>query len=440
MPDNDCPLPARIGPDRNVLWKTALPSGHSSPVVHGSRIYLTAVRDKTLLTLALDRDTGKVLWEARAPHEAREKIHAIGSQAQPTPATDGTCVISFFGSSGLLCYDTDGKLRWHRPMGPFKNEFGAGSSPLLVGDRVIVGQDNDEGSFLMALDKSTGRELWEVDRSESPVSFASPVVLEHGGHKQVVKAGTLRVVAYDLETGTEVWTVRGMSRVMNMTPSVGPDGTLSATGWAAGGDAGERFDVAPFADMIARHDANKNGTLELDEMPDGPLKERFAQIDRDKDNHITAREYEGMRHIFDAARNRVVAIRPGGRGDVTATHVLWEQTRDLPVIPSPLFYKGLLFVPKDGGILTALDARTGEVVRRDRVPASGNFYSSPVGGDGKVYLLSQRGDVVVVSAERQWRVLSRDRFDEEVFATPALVDGRIYLRTTGHLYCFADKP
>jgi outer membrane protein assembly factor BamB len=440
LPDSDRPLPARLGPERNVLWKVALPPGHSSPIVHGEHIYLTAVRDRKLLTMALDRRTGKVLWEAESPYRQLEKIHAIGSHAQATPATDGTRVVSFFGSSGVFCHDADGKLLWHLPLGPFKNDFGAASSPLIVGDRVIVGQDSDQDSFLMAIDKHTGKVLWKADRSEFPVSFASPVLLEAQGQKQVVVAGTLRVVAYDLETGREAWTVRGMARVMNMTPSVGPDGTVYATGWTAGGDATERFDVPPFAMMLARHDADKNGTLELGEMPDGPLKERFSQIDRDKDGHVTAQEYEGMRRIFDAAHNRMAAIRPGGRGDVTATHVLWEHARDLPVIPSPLYFKGLLFLPKNGGFLTVLDARTGETTRRDRVPGVGNYYSSPVGGDGKVYLFSQRGDVVVLSAEPQWRVLSHDRFGEEVFATPAIVDGRIYVRTAGHLYCFGARP
>jgi outer membrane protein assembly factor BamB len=439
-PDSDRPLPAHIGPSRNVVWKVPLPPGHSSPVVSGDRIYLTAVRDRSLLTLGLDRQTGKVLWEAEAPHQQLEKIHAIGSHVQATPATDGTCVVSVFGSSGIFCYDTGGKLLWHVPMGPFKNDFGVASSPLLAGDRVIVGQDHDRDSFLMALDRRTGKPLWKTDRSEFPVSFSSPVLLETAGRKQIVMAGTLRVAGYDLETGKEMWTVRGMARVMNMTPSVGPDGTLYVAGWTAGGDAGERFDVAPFREMLARHDANKNGTLELDEIPAGPLKERFSQIDRDKDAHVTEAEYEDMRRIFDTAHNRIVAIRPGGKGDVTDSHVLWEQTRDLPVIPSPLYYKGLLFLPKNGGILTVLDARTGQPTRRDRVPGSGNYYSSPVGGDGKVYLLNQRGDVVVLSAEPQWRVLSRDRFGEEVFATPAIVDGHIYVRTTGHLYCFAEQP
>lgn len=432
-------LPTRIGPDRNVLWKTALPPGHSSPVIAGDRIFLTAVRDKKLFTLGIDRATGKVLWQAEAPYKRAEKIHQIGSLAQSTPATDGSLVVSLFGSCGLFCYDKNGKRLWHVPMGPFKNDFGAASSLLIVGDRVLLNQDHDTDSFLMCLDKRTGKLLWKTDRSEFPVGYATPVIWEVAGRKQVVVAGTLRVIGYDFDSGKELWTVGGMARVLNMTPTVGPDNTLYVAGWAAGADAGERIEAPPFADMLRKHDRSGNGTLELNEMPEGPLKQRFTLIDRDKDGHITKKEYDGMRHIFHAAQNRLVAIKPGGRGDITATHVLWSHDRHLPFVPSPLLYKGQLFLVKNGGFVTTLDAHTGKLAKTGRAPGAANYYASPVGGDGKVYLVSERGELTVISAEPQWRFLSRARFEEDVYATPALLDGRIYLRTTGHLYCFGEK-
>jgi len=438
LPDVDQKMPAQIAPDKNVLWKIPLSPGHSSPVIHGDRLFLTAVHHKKLLTLALDRGNGKLLWEAEAPHKGLEKIHQIGSHAQATPVTDGSRVISFFGSSGLYCYDLDGKLLWHRPMGPFKNEFGSGSSPILVGDKVILNQDHDSESFLIALDKKTGQVLWRTERSEFAIGYATPVVWEVEGKKQLVVAGTLRVVGYDPDTGQEIWTVRGLARVINMTPAIGSDNVLYVCGWTAGADPGERFDVPPFAEMIEKYDRDKNGTLELDELPKGPLKERFAHIDRDKNGHITKVEWEAIQRIMQTAENRMVAIKPGGKGDVTQTHVLWEQRRQLPYVPSPLYCKGQLFLIKNNGILTALDAKTGEPGKSERLQTPSNYYASPVGGDGKVYLFSQRGDAIVVSAEPQWQVLSRARFGEEIFATPAIVDGRMYLRTAGYLFCFGE--
>src|SRR5262245_51091623 len=428
-------LPAELGPTTNVVWKTALPPGHSSPVVVGDRIYMTAVRQKRLLTIALDRKDGRILWEEEAPARALEKVHRIGSHAQPTPAADGEGVVSFFGSCGLFGYDRDGKLRWHRPLGPFKNEFGAGSSPVLVGDRVLLCQDHDQDSFLMTFDRRSGKTLWKADRSEFLRGYCTPVLWDVAGRKQVVVAGTLRVAGYDLQTGKELWTVRGISRTVCMTPVVGDDGLLYVAGWAAGGDAGARIEVEPFDTVIKRLDKNGNGKLEANELTSGPMAERFPQVDIDKDGSITRQEYERFRDLFEKGRNVVLAIRPGGKGDVTDSHVVWKNTRQVPFCASPLYLGGLIYTVKDGGLLACLDARDGKVIRNDRLPGRGNYYSSPVAGDGKIYLLNEQGRLSVVRAGRDWEVLGSSDFEEDTYATPAIADGRIYLRTAGHLYC-----
>ncbi len=429
-------LPTDVGPETNVVWKTALPPGHSSPIVVGDRLYLTAEREKTLLTIALDPGSGKVVWQAEAPSTTLEKVHKIGSHAQSTPAADGDCVVSFFGSCGLFCYDRAGKQLWHQPMGPFKNDFGAGSSPILAGDWVLLCQDHDQGSFLTALDKNTGKTIWKTDRSEFLRGYCSPVVWEVDGKKQVVVAGTLRVVGYDLATGKELWTVRGISRTVCMTPVVGDDGVLYVAGWSAGGDAEARIEVEPFDSVIKRLDKNGNGKLEANELTTGPIAERFTQVDVDKDGSITREEYERFRDLFAKGQNVMLAIRPGGKGDVTDTHVVWRNTKQVPFCASPLHVGGLVFTVKDGGFLSCLDAKDGKLLKRERLPGPGNYYSSPVAGDGKIYLLSERGRLTVVSAVRDWQVLASSDFQEDGYATPALADGRIYLRTAGHLYCF----
>jgi outer membrane protein assembly factor BamB len=432
----DQSLPAEIGPDKNVVWKTSLPPGHSSPVVVGDRVFVTAVCEQSLVTIGLDRATGKVLWQADAPRSELEVIHRIGSYAQPSPAADREVVVSCFGSSGLLCYDHDGTLRWRLAMGPFNDDYGAGSSPILAGDRVIINQDHDTDSFLMAVDKRTGKLLWKTDRSEFPRNYASPVIWETNGRKTIVVPATLRVVGYDFDTGREVWTVRGISRIVIMTPVVSPDNTLYVGAWAPGGDESERIEVTPYAEFIAKHDKNGNGTFEEDEFPDGPVRQRFRQFDRDKTGHVTKEEYESMRGIFDVAKNVIIAIRPGGSGDITHTHVLWKYGKLLPYCPSPVFYRDNIFMVKDGGIVSCLDAKTGLPTKQGRVSGTAGYYSSPVAGDGKIYLLSQRGELTVISAEPQWRELATAKFGEDAFATPAIVDGRIYLRTASHLFCF----
>ena len=433
---DDARLPAEIGPGRNVVWKTPLPPGHSSPVVVGDRIYFTAVENRRLLTIALDRKDGHVLWRAQAPAHALEKVHRIGSHAQSTPAADAAGVVSFFGSCGLFCYDRGGKLLWRRPMGPFKNEFGAGSSPVIAGGRVLLCQDHDQGSFLLALDRRTGAVLWKTDRSEFLRGYCTPVLWDSAGRKQIVIVGTLRVAGYDLESGKEVWTVRGIARTICATPAVGEDGRLYLSGWAAGGDPGAPIKVEPFDSVIKKLDKNGNGKLEANELTSGPMAQRFPQVDLDKDGSITREEYERFRGLFAKGQNSLLAIRPGGKGDVTSSHVVWKNTRNVPFCASPLCLGGQVYTVKDGGILAVVDARDGKALRRERLPGGGNYYSSPVAGDGKVYLLSERGRLAVVQAGREGRLLFAGDFEEDVYATPALADGRIYLRTSGHLYCF----
>lgn len=432
------PLPTEIGPTRGVRWRTALPPGHSSPVVIGDRIFLTAVRDQEQLeTLCLERVSGRILWRVEAPHQHLEQIHGIGSYAQPTPAADATRVVALFGSCGLFCYDHAGQLLWHQPMGPFNDEFGAASSPILVEDRVLVAQDHDTSSFVAAYDKQTGQLLWRTDRSAFSRSYATPVVWENGGVRQVVVAGMLKLVAYDWTSGQPLWSLGGLSRVVCMTPVVGDNGWLYAAGWSAGGDPGDRIRLEPFADYLSQNDANGNGVLESGEVANSAaLKTRFAQCDRNKDGQITRQEYEEFAQLFELSQNAVVAVRPAAEGRVGPEQVAWRYERFVPFCASPLYYQGHIYTIKDGGILTSLDAQTGRAIKTGRVMGTGNYYASPVAGDGKLYLVSQRGTLSVVRAAGDWELLHAAELGEECYATPALVDGQIFLRTSGHLYCF----
>ena len=434
-------LPAEIGPDTNQIWRTALPPGHSSPAIVGNRIFITGVRGDTkkeLLTFGLDRTTGTILWEAPAPYKKLEEIHTIGSHAQSSPCADADVVVSFFGSSGLYCYDHSGKQLWSKSMGPFNNNFGAGSSPLIVDDCIILCQDHDLDSFLMAIDKKSGETLWKTDRSEFPRNYCTPILWDNAGHKQIVIAATLRVVGYDFETGKEAWTVRGISRMVSCSPTIGDNGNLYVAGWAAGGDDNERIGVEPY-ESVAYKDTDKSGTLEESELKDGPVHQRFSQVDRNKDGKITPAEYEYFRGLFADGKNMVLCIKPGAKDEATESHVVWRQSRLVPFCASPVFVDGLLFTVKDGGVLQCLDAKTGKSLKQLRLEASKSYYASPVSGDGKVYFLDEIGQLTVIGATDKAEVLHTADFKEDVYATPALVDGRIYLRTAKALYCFGLK-
>ncbi len=434
-------LPITIGPDEPFLWKSEFPAGHSSPVVFGNRIFLTAEKDKTLLTVCVNRQDGTILWQRESPYQKLEEIHEIGSHAQSSPVTDGHHVVSFFGSSGMYCYDMEGNLLWKKSFGPFNNTFGSGTSPVISGDAIILCQDHDTDSFLISLNKHDGSTNWITDRREFPRNYCTPVIWTVNGKKQIVVAATLRVVGYDFNQGKELWTVRGIARTVCMTPVIGSDNTLYVSGWAGGGGTRDRIVVSPFETVLQTHDQNQNGTLEKDELEEGgAIHRRFVQVDRDKTGSVTETEYEYFRYLFDNGKNMLIAIRPGGSGDLTETHVAWKFRRYLPFCASPLFYNGYLFTIKDGGILTSLNAQTGQPLKTNRIPGSAPYYSSPVAADGKVYLFDQRGRTTVVSAWADWTILATSDFGEDIYATPAIADGQLFVRTNGHLYCFGTPP
>jgi len=405
-----------------------------TPVVHGDRIFMTGLAEKSLRTFAVNRLDGKIIWSAEAPYEKLESVHRIGSHATPSVATDGEVVISMFGSSGLFCYDVDGKQLWHRQMGPFNNNFGAASSPLLIDDRIVMVQDHDTGSFLAVYDKNSGNEVWKAERPNSRRNYSTPCIWAVDGQRQIVVAGSAHVVAYDFETGDAIWTVRGVSRVVNTTPVVGEDNRLyvACTG-------GQESEQPVFADLLKTSDANGNVLLEPDELPKSPIKSFFSQFDRDANGTLDETEYNSIRDIFSLSETVAMAIRPGGTGDITDSHVDWKQSQSIPRNASPLYYKGVVFLIADGGIATSLDVQTGEIIHRGRLSNTGKYYSSPAVGDGKLYIIGERGHLTVVSAHGEWEQLAESSFGEDVYASPAISHSCIFVRTVSHLYCFSLK-
>ena len=191
-------LPGQPARDQQLQWQVQLPGGHSSPVIAGSRLFLTGVDGEDLVMLSLDRATGRQLWKQKVPWETKEKFHTTGSLAQSTPVTDGEVVVGFFGSSGLHAWTVDGQPLWSLRMGPFANDFGAGSSPVIDGERVVLVQDHDVDSFIAVYDRRTGRQLWRQDRSEFLRNYATPLIWNVGGRRQIVVLATLRIVSYEI--------------------------------------------------------------------------------------------------------------------------------------------------------------------------------------------------------------------------------------------------
>jgi outer membrane protein assembly factor BamB len=431
--------PAHFGPTTNLFWVTPLPPGHSSPCVWGERIFLTAFENGKLETLCLNRRDGKILWRAAAPAEKIEPVHRVGSPASPTPATDGKSVFVYFGSFGLISYDFSGSEVWRKPLPIPMIEFGSGSSPLVAGDLVVLLCDQDVDSFLMAVDGRTGKTVWKTARPEFRRGFSSPFLWRHDGVEEIVVTGTVWLKGYDLKDGVESWKMRGLARVANASAASG-DGLLFASSWNIGADAGGRLSLQSFEAFAAENDKDKSGKISKEEFPAGALRDRFSQIDLNKDGFVVADEWRVSEEIFAKAENALFAVRAGGRGDITSTHLAWKQTRGLPYVPSPLFFDGRVYVVKNGGMASCFEAKTGRpLYEEERLGAGGDYYSSPIAAGGKIYFASQQGAVTVIEAGNAFRVLARNQFDEEIMATPAIVDGIIYLRTAGRLFAFREK-
>ena len=433
-------LPAELGGARNVVWKTALPPGYSSPVLSGDRIFLTAFEGEKLLTIALDRKTGQERWRRESPRDRREKVDQRNGPASPTPVADGKNVYVFFPDYGLVSYTFAGEERWRTPLGPFSNVYGMGASPILAGDLVVLVCDQSRGSFAAAFRQTDGREVWRTPRPDAVSGHSTPVVYDPpGGPLQVIAPGSFRMDYYAAATGEIVSWVGGLPGEMKSGPVLVGD-TVYINGFASpDNDPGQQVIVPPFAEVLAARDADKDGKISPAEAPDDRTRKYFVFIDLDEDGAADAAEWRTWTN-GSASENGLLAFRAGGRGDQTGKGLLWRYSRSVPQLPTTLVYRGALYMINDGGILTTFDADTGKVRSQARLRgAVDHYYASPVAGDGKIYLLSQRGTLSVVSAADQWQVIHSAEFGEECFATPALLDGRIYLRTSGHLYCFGSR-
>lgn len=390
----------------NVRWKIEMPGlGLASPIVWGDRVYLMSARptdplayeveqqaaqerrerrerggvqprEQSFVVTALSRQDGSVIWERTArtasPHEGH---HTENSWASGSPVTDGEVLVAHFGSHGTYAYDLEGNVLWSVDLGDMttRNGFGEGTSPSIAADKVIVNWDHEGDSFIVALDKNSGEELWRRDRDEV-TSWGTPLILEHNGRVQAIVPATGESRGYDLETGDELWSLSGMT--VNTIPSpVHRDGVVYLTS----GFRGNMLQAVSLADA---------------------------------------------------------------EGELTNTSeaVLWTYDRDTPYVASMLLYEEqLYFLKRLDNILTSLDVESGEIVfNQIRIEQVDNVWSSPVGAAGRVYITGREGTTVVLEHGPEYKVLATNRLDDHFDATPAIVDGEIYLRGAKNLYCIAE--
>jgi outer membrane protein assembly factor BamB len=395
----------------NILWRTSIPGlAHSSPVVWGKRIFVTsavssdpkatfrpglygdgdASKDRSRhrwMIYALDKRTGKILWE-RVAHEGEpiEKRHIKSTYANSTPATDGRIVVAWFGSQGVHAYDVNGRFLWKVDLGRLDLgaydiptfEWGSASSPIIWNGLVILQCDTQTDSFLLALDAATGKTVWKTDRDEIP-SWGTPTVATTAAGPELVANASNYIRGYDPRNGKELWRLGRSSKITAPTPI--------------------------FADGV----------------------------------FVVASGRGPERPIF--------VVRPDARGDLTLPEgktnsdaVLWSRTGRGSYMPTPLVYNGILYVLANNGLFDAYNLKTGDEIYRQRLPLIGSgFSASPVAADGKIYLANEDGEVLVIAAGQKFSHLGTNSMGELLMATPALSDGVMYVRSSGTLFAVGRK-
>ena len=469
----DCRPPVAIDPQA-ATWSVDAPIGHSSPVLAEQRVIVTGLEGNRLVTFAFNKQTGELAWRRDAPEQSLDRVHEANNVASSTPAVDANRIYVYFGSYGLLCYDHDGQLQWEKQIPTPKTLYGVSTSPILHGDLLILVLDNDANlpdsrvsqSKIIALNKSSGELVWETARPFHRSGWSTPTIWSHDGGEELVVLGSGSLRGYDVTNGVEKWFVNGFSRETISRPIVG-DGLVYASASMLGGVADERPDPEPFWAAIMHFDANGDERLQRDEMtehftfpfrPDLPvdhpgfglpmpkdearraprLDGMFASIDKDKDGFWTKEEFLS-RISFNRGKPNLLAVKPGGQGDVTESHVAWALHRNIPEIPSPVLYRDRIYLVRDGGILSAIEASTGDVIYRKRLRATGHYRTSPVVANDHVYVISEVGVVSVVKVGDEFEVLHQQSLGEPVAATPAIDKTTIYIRTEKRLIAFRAK-
>lgn len=436
-----------------------MPRGISSPIIWGNHLFLTALENSRLLTLAYDLRDGRELWRQAAPAEKLEPCHEFSSPAASTPCTDGERVYVYFGSFGLLAYDFSGKEAWRRPFECLPSQYGTATSPILAGGQLILQRDGDStNSQLIALAPATGRILWESPRPLAGACYSTPMVWRHDGVEELIIQGKGRVAAYSMTGGEPKWWVRGWGFSAVTTPVAG--GGLLFAGGSGMGDPSEPDDpLFDWTKLIAAYDDNKDGQLALEEMPKSvvwhirkelpidvpgngfPMRDLMSFfVDTDKNAIVTKAEWDASEAFAKDKFNadRFVAIQPGGSQDSTTTHVPWETTKGLSEMPSPLFYRGRLGFVRDGAMWTVLNPATGRrLLDRERLGIGGQFSASPIAANGFIYTVNTSGTFAVLRAGDTLDVVAVNKLGESVRCTPAIAGNRIYVRSADHLWAFA---
>jgi outer membrane protein assembly factor BamB len=450
-----------------------IPPASSSPVIWEHRLFITGVEDDRLVTLAIDTCSGQIAWKRQAPKIELVKVHEANTNAASTPCVDEKRVYVYFGSFGFICYDHDGTELWKKRIETPKSMYGMSTSPICRDGQVFLILDDDRNlsgsqlsrSKIIALDGATGELLWETSRPYNRSGWSSPIIWNQEDGAQIVALGNGRAYGYDIVTGNEVWYVNGFSRETISTPILG-GGRLYLSASRQGGWGDSEVDPEPFWKAMTPFDTNGNGAIEKEEitldftiplrpelpighpgfgipLPSNPEQRKERQLgffkwkDRNQDGVWTKEEFMQDMSV-GRGRPILAAIRPGGSGDITDSHTEWNLRRGIPEIPSPIYYKERIYLIRSGGLLSCVNAETGEMIYSERLNAPGQYAASPIIVSDRLFLASSEGIISVVQTGDRFEILHQTNLLNEIPATPALDPNSVYIRTKDHLLVFRN--
>lgn len=423
--------PSGLAPE-DAAWRIDSGAGASSPIVAAERVFLTHFADANRTLRCLDLATGETLWEQTIQQVREELGTPPNDPATPTPVVDAGRVFALFPDAGMIACSLDGDLLWRRELPPFHSFHGIAASLTAHGDHVYLVADQLQNSYLQAFHTATGEPVWRAERVSGAVGgFATPVVRTVGQRQELIASGPREIVAYDPQTGDELWTLSGATNAPISTPLLDGDRLYVCEPF---------YEQNPFQmSALKPYDKNGDGRLEIEELPPGDrMRTLLGQIDvnfGDGDGVLTAEELETAFRDY---------VKSGGLAAIDLSDEdrksAWVYQRTVPQIASPLLLDGLLYVFNDGGVLLAIDAAEGEVVKRGRLEQSGRqYYASPVAAGDQLVIVDTDGKAAVIRAGRDWEQLATFDLGEPCFATPAIAGDRLLIRTAQSLFCFRAK-
>ena len=449
-PDQDPPVDLESA--EKLIWKSPVISGASSPCIWGDKIFLTGfdIEKQQLQVMCYNRLNGKQIWNRIVPANEIESYHVSGSPADATPVTDGERIYVHFGSYGLLCYDFSGEIVWTKELPANTDKFGSGTSPIQVDNLLIlmVRRLASKERYLLALDKMQGKQVWKKSLIEA--GYSTPVVW---GDDIVVHCEGF-VAGYNIADGTRNWYALVRTHGES-TPTVHED-ILYVNTWHYLGHLNYPKEVTGVDEFLVKYDSNQDELISRQEFPEAffpsnkteniavssnsndKSKEVWSWFETDNNDFMDKPELQRYLNFCIAIDQGIVAFKSGGKGDISSSHLLWREIENVAEVPSPLYYKDRIYIIKNGGFFSCVDARTGTLIYKTRLKGTGPYFASPVVANDLIYTAAHNGRVVVLAAGDELKVISVNNFKEKILATPAFVDNKLYMRTDKHLYAFAD--